>query len=332
MIETVPVIDLTPFLEGSNVGKQRVAAEVATACESLGFLTIVGHGVPRELTDMTYDVTREFFDLPLEERMAVIQPAVDIFRGYHPIASLALSYSLDQKTPPDLKEGFVVGPIVTPDEEYFRRPEAVNFFYPNLWPKRPEGFRDTWTDYYQEMEALAATLMRIFAVALGLCEDYFDDKINKHISYLMASNYPKQPEDPLPGQLRAGAHTDYGSLTILYRDQAPGGLQILNQHNEWVDVKHVPESFVINIGDLMARWTNDRWVSTMHRVVNPPRNVALKSRRQSLVFFHQPNYDASINCLESCCDADNPPRYAPATTAEHLMMKALKMFDVDAEL
>ena len=122
----------------------------------------------------------------------------------------------------------------------------------------------------------------------------------------------------MPGQLRAGAHSDYGSLTILKAEANPGGLQVYNKAGEWVDVPIVPDCFVVNIGDLMARWTNDRWVSTLHRVINPPREHALGSRRQSLVFFHNPNYDADISCLPTCIAAGEPPRYPATTSGEHL--------------
>ena len=136
-------------------------------------------------------------------------------------------------------------------------------------------------------------------------------------------NYPAPAETPEPGQLRAGAHSDYGSLTILKTEDRPGGLQVQGKDSAWLDVPHLPGCFVVNIGDMLARWTNDRWVSTLHRVVNPPLDRAADSRRQSVVFFQNPNYDATVSCLPSCTDAANPPKYPPTTSGGHLREKFL---------
>ena len=137
-------------------------------------------------------------------------------------------------------------------------------------------------------------------------------------SPLRVRNYPALEEPPAPGQLRAGAHSDYGSLTILKAEDKAGGLQVRNQAGAWVDVPILADCFIVNLGDLMARWTNDYWVSTLHRVVNPPMELAPLSRRQSLVFFHNPNYDASIECIPSCQGPANPPKYSVTTSGEHL--------------
>ena len=174
------------------------------------------------------------------------------------------------------------------------------------------------------MEELSARLMRLFALGLDLPERFFDDKIDRHISHLQANLYPDQDVPPQLDQLRAGAHSDYGSLTVLRQENKPGGLQVKAADGTWSDVETVPHSFVINIGDLMAYWTNDRWRSTLHRVVNPPREAFGSSARISLVFFHQPNHDASVECLPSCVDAGHPAQYAPTTSGAHLLAKINK--------
>jgi isopenicillin N synthase-like dioxygenase len=166
--------------------------------------------------------------------------------------------------------------------------------------------------------------MRIFALALDLPERFFDDKIDRHISMFRVLRYPEQIEPPQPGQLRAGAHSDYGSLTIVKIEDKPGGLQVRNKAGEWVDVPVIPGSFVVNIGDLMMQWTNDRWISTLHRVVNPPRDQAGASRRQSLVFFHQPNYDAMVECLPGCAAPGMAPKFEPISSGDHLRNKFVK--------
>jgi isopenicillin N synthase-like dioxygenase len=140
---------------------------------------------------------------------------------------------------------------------------------------------------------------------------------------LRVINYPPQLEKPLPGQLCAGEHSDYGTVTILGHEQGTefGGLQVLNRAREWVDVPVIPGSLIVNLGDMMQRWTNDRWVSTMHRVVNPPREPRLNKRRTSVVFFHEGNYDAVVECLPNCSSYENPPKYLPVTCGEYLHLK-----------
>jgi isopenicillin N synthase-like dioxygenase len=318
----VPVIDIAPFLEGTPAAKRDVAAEVARACEEIGFLTVVGHRVREDLTERMYEVSREFFDLPLAEKLR--SRAADPSRGYRPMGDESLSYSLGNAAPPDLKETLDVGPVDLPAADYVSRPDAAPYFVPNVWPARPSALRAVWTEYYRAMGRLAGDLMRVFAVGLGLPEAVFAGAIDKHITRMRAIDYPALAGAALPGQLRSGAHSDYGSLTILRIEDAPGGLQVRNRRGEWVDVKAVPASFVVNLGDLMALWTNDRWVSTLHRVVNPEPDRARGSRRQSLVYFHQPNYDAVIECLPTCHGPGNPPRYPPITSGEHRRQKFAK--------
>jgi isopenicillin N synthase-like dioxygenase len=315
----VPVIDIAPFLSGGARDKQAVADEVGQACRDIGFLVISGHGVDPELIARTDALSRAFFDLPLAAKLAVKRPAMDVTRGYIPIEAEAVAASRGEKTEGDLNESFMIGPVdVDPADPYFTRPEAGKHFHPNLWPEAPEGLKQTYVDYYRAMGALAQQIMRIFALALDLPETFFDDKVDRHISRLRVRNYPEQLTPPKPGQLRAGAHCDYGSLTILKAEANPGGLQVFNKAGEWVDVPITPGAYIVNLGELMARWTNDVWVSTLHRVVNPPADKAAGSRRQSLIFFHNPNYDAEIVCLPGCAGPDRPVKYEATTSGGHL--------------
>jgi isopenicillin N synthase-like dioxygenase len=323
MLSTVPVVDLAPFLTGRPDARRAVAHAVGRACEDIGFFTIVGHGVDPALVARMYDVSREFFDLPLAEKLRVERPRPEQSRGYIGVGDEHLSYGVGQATT-DLKEFFAVGPVDVPDAPYYTCAAAYPSFAPNVWPERPAALRGIWVEYYRTLERLAAAIMRVFALALAVPEDFFRDKTDRHISGIRVINYPDQPDAPGPGQLRAGAHSDYGALTILKTENVPGGLQVLNRAGAWVDVEPVADSFVVNIGDLMQHWTNDRWISTLHRVVNPPRDRALGSRRQSIVFFYQPNYDALIDCLPSCCGPGRPAKYAPVTSGEHRLRKFLK--------
>jgi isopenicillin N synthase-like dioxygenase len=168
------------------------------------------------------------------------------------------------------------------------------------------------------MEQLGALITRIFARALDLPEDYFADKIDRHDSTMLLHHYPQQKTLPLPNQLRSGAHTDLGLFTMLRteRQHRPGGLQVKTRSGDWMDVPPIPNSFTMNIGDTLMRWTNDHWISNYHRVVNPPLGAGEESRRISMPFFFAANDDATIACLPSCCNAANPPRYAPVNAGD----------------
>ncbi len=315
----VPVIDISSFRTGTAAQKKAVAMQVDQACRDIGFLVIAGHGVAPELIAEMRRVSRDFFDLPVEEKARVARPAPDVTRGYIGMEEESVGRLRDPNaTAGDLNESLMIGPVDLPPAAYAFSQAAGKHFAPNLWPENPEDLKAIWSAYYREMGSLAETLMRIFALALGLDECFFDDKIDKHISRLRIRNYPAQTSVPVPGQIRAGAHSDYGSLTILAAEDRPGGLQVCNAANEWVDVPIVTDCYIINIGDLMARWTNDTWVSTLHRVVNPPAGAGENSRRQSLVFFHNPNYDAEIVCLPTCVSEGETPRYQPITSGEYL--------------
>jgi isopenicillin N synthase-like dioxygenase len=316
---TVPVIDISPFRTGEAEDRAAVAKAVDTACRDIGFLVVSGHGIPDGLLRSVERVTREFFDLPEAEKLAVGRPAPDVSRGYVGMEGESVGRSRDATAKAgDLNESFMIGPVDLPDPDYGHAPAAGQHFAENLWPPRPEDLRTVYTRYYRAMGDLAAQLMQIFAVALGLPLNHFADKIDKHISRLRVRNYPAPTAPPLPGQLRAGAHSDYGSLTILATEDRPGGLQVRNAEGDWVDVPIVPGTFIVNIGDLLARWTNDQWVSTLHRVVNPDATDVALSRRQSLIFFHNPNYDAEISCLPTCLELGQRPKYNTTTSGEHL--------------
>lgn len=318
MLLQVPIIDVGPFRLGGTVGRHEVADQVGRAIADIGFLVITGHGVDPALIASVQQVSRTFFDLPLAEKMRVGRPAIDVARGYIPIEAESIGRSRNVETPGDLNESLMIGPVDVAADRYFSASEAGRHFAPNLWPAEPSDLRGRYVAYYRAMGSLAAELMAMFALALDLPDDFFAARIDRHISRLRVRNYPAPLVPPKPGQLRAGAHCDYGSLTILRAEDKPGGLQVYNRVEQWVDVPIAPDSFIVNIGELMARWTNDRWRATLHRVVNPPVEQAADSRRQSLVFFHNPNYDSVVACLPSCLAPGEEPRYPGITSGGHL--------------
>ncbi len=327
--QNIPVIDLSPYFEGTQEGKLKVAKEVDKACREIGFLVITGHQIDPNFINDVYKVSQDFFDLPEKEKFSVKREFDDEIRGYSALEDESLANSLNEETPGDLKESLTIGPINVSDDPYFTCEEAGPHFLPNRWPEKPKNLRSLWERYFQEMTDLSANLMRIFALALDLPENFFDDKIDRHISMFRVLNYPSQKNEPKEGQLRAGAHSDYGSLTICRIEDKPGGLQAQNSNGNWVDVPALENAFSVNIGDLMMQWTNDEWVSTVHRVINPPRSKAEDSRRQSLIFFHQPNYDAMVECFPSCQSKSNPAKYGPISSGDHLRNKFMKQTTYD---
>ncbi len=290
---TFAALDLAGFEAANAVRRRRIGAEVDAICRTTGFLPLTGHGVPEATIAELWRQTEAFFALPAEAKLAARAPYPGYPYGYLPPLAEALARSKGVESPPDLKESFNGGPEAVPPGLDDR--DALAFCYAaTIWPASLPGFRAAWRAYYRAMENLAARIMRVFAVALELPEDFFAPFIDAPISALRALSYPALERPPAPGQIRAGAHTDYCSLTILLPQPGSRGLEIFSQ-GAWIEVRPTPGAFVINLGDLMARWTDDRWVSTLHRVVIPEDGGA--QRRQSLAFFHQPNWDAAIQSL-----------------------------------
>ncbi len=301
----VPVIDISDQISAIPLIRQ--------ACEDVGFLSVTGHGVPADLIERTTQTAREFFDLPLADKMTVVMPYAGYPYGYSPLTGESLAASLGYGGHPDLKESFAIGPVDAPTHT-ITDPDESFAWSPNQWPSGVDGFRETWETYFRSLADLSARLLSLMARSLALPSDHFDAMIDRHTSAMRALNYPKI-ENPLPGQLGAGAHTDYGTLTVLLPDYEQGGLQVQDADGVWHDVSPVPGSFVVNLGDAMARWTNDRWRSTMHRVLNPT------DRRQSIAFFHNANWDAVIECIPSCLRPGESPKYPPIEAGPHLMQK-----------
>jgi isopenicillin N synthase-like dioxygenase len=325
MHDTIPAIDLGAWYEGDAAARQEVAAAVDAACRSIGFLVITGHRIAPALIA---DVRRQgfaFFDLPEPAKQALRPPPGVMLRGYTPPQTNTLALSRGQRTPPDFREMFSVGSPAIDGTEYAGLDGARVFYNPNLWPAAMPGFRATLEAYVREMERLAQELMRIFATGLGMPATFFDRKIDRNFAAFHILHYGAAATPPLPGQLRAGAHSDFGSLTILQPPSGDEGLEVMSPDKDgesrWIKAAVPENAYVINIGDLMQHWTNDRWVSTLHRVVNPAEGTGWSSRRISLGYFCHPNYDAELACLPTCVDAAHPSRYEPILAGDYMRAK-----------
>ena len=303
-----PVFDLAAFEASEGAARADLARVLDETCRQTGFLVLAGHGVAAQVIADQWAGVAAFFAQDAAAKARVAAPYPGYPYGYLGPDREALAKSKGQDTPPDLKESFNGGPLGVP--EGIADARAYAFCYqPTLWPDLA-GFRAAWEAYYSAMEALAARIMAAFAEALGKDAGFFAPFIAAPISALRALHYPATKGAAQAGQQRAGAHTDYGSLTILLPQEGASGLQI-EMGGTWVDVPAPPGCFVINIGDLMARWTADRWVSTLHRVVARPDAPA----RMSLAYFHQPDWEAVIAPL------DGSETYAPVASGPYLMEK-----------
>ncbi|MFT5195321.1 MAG: isopenicillin N synthase-like dioxygenase, partial [Candidatus Promineifilaceae bacterium] len=275
----------------------------------IGFFTVSGHGIPIEQIQQANDSARRFFDLPeAEKRNAEASGGM----GYIGPDGENLAASLDDAVVQDLKE-------------------SLNLIQPvsdGVWPAHPADLRTHCDDYYQSLLDLSKQLMRLFALALDLPESWFDDKTDEPRTILRLLNYPEYDPTKI-NTSRAGAHTDYGTLTILWSADSRG-LQAQSKAGDWVDVVAPADHFIINIGDLMMNWTNDKWISTLHKVV--PHPETLGKRRQSMAFFHNPNADAWIECIASCHDELHPAKYGPIVAKQHLEIKIAKSLGKEVKL
>jgi len=315
----VPAIDLAAFLSGRD--QATAVREFRTACEQIGFVVICGHGLPQRLIDRAFAQSLAFFELPPGIKRQATPTIAGQQRGYHGLATRNLGRTLGADVPPDLRESFFLGPIDDHRAHYASLPEAVASYAPNILPEQPPDFAATMIALYRGFQRLSQDLLRVFALALELPETWFADKIGRHFSIMSSHHYPPLEEPPRPGQLRTGAHTDFGAMTILAMTDAAGGLEVRMPAGAWVAVVARPNELVVNLGDMMARWTNGRWASTVHRVANPPVVNLAESRRQSIGYFMHPDYDAPIRCIPTCVDPGTAPRFPEITAGAHIRNK-----------
>ena len=279
-----------------------MADQVAEACERIGFFYAVNHGVPEATVDATFGEARRFFALPEEERLKIRLD--NRHRGYMPLyhttiptykANRVRSFELALDLPPD-----------DPDVQAGKPLHAGN-----VWPDLP-GFRPVLERYYAETCGFGFQLLKAFAVALGMPEDFFQKLYAvKPLASMRLLNYPPPPAGA--EEYGVAPHSDYGILTILKQDEV-GGLELFTQQGDWIAAPVVPGSFVINIGDLMSIWTNGRFTSMQHRVVNRAGRD-----RISIPIFYNPRYDTVIECLPTCRSAETPPRYEPKVMGDYLI-------------
>jgi isopenicillin N synthase-like dioxygenase len=315
----VPTIDLALFRNGTADERSAVAAALDQAARTVGFMQVVGHAIPAEVETGLSAAMDGFFGLPMWQKKALRPASVEYNRGYTPPQAERLSLSLGVDSPADLFEAFNVG---RSSEDYPGLGLDEMQYAPNLWPLRPESFEPAVQAWFEQAARVAREITRVMAVALKLDENFFAGYQDHSLDVLRMNNYrvPTEPKRLEPGQIGMGAHTDYGIVTVLWADRIRG-LQILDSDGVWHDVVPAPGALLVNLGDLLARWTNDRWISTLHRVLPPVDDEDRLVRRGSADFFHDGNADSVISCLPGCATDEQPAQYESVTVSDHLASK-----------
>ncbi|MEO7766798.1 MAG: 2-oxoglutarate and iron-dependent oxygenase domain-containing protein [Ferruginibacter sp.] len=300
----IPSVDLNDFLNGDSIVKRDFVQELGKAYEEVGFVAVKNHGISGEVIEGLYKYVQEFFSLPLEQKRKYEIPELSGQRGY---TSFGKEHAKGSEAP-DLKEFFQYGQ--TPRDNY-----KEEEYPPNVLVKEVTGFDKTFADAYRAFEQSGTTLLRAIALYLDLEENYFDEYVHNGNSILRAIHYPPITNEP-KSAIRAEQHEDINLITLLVGASADG-LQILNKQNEWVGVTSLPEQIVVNVGDMLQRFTNNKLKSTTHRVVNPARELWHTSRF-SIPFFLHPKSSMNLRCLDTCVDESHSRFYEDATAGEYL--------------
>jgi isopenicillin N synthase-like dioxygenase len=308
MSDVVPVLDLGSCLAGRPGALAATAAELRAALEGVGFFLIVNHGVPRDLIERTFAQARRFHAQPSAIKMALRMNEHN--NGYMAMGRYAVWTSdVNANDKPDLNEAFFVKRERAPDDPLRR--SGRRFVGPNVWPDALPGFRDTVLAYTAAVDALGRRLLPACAVALDLPPDAFDAAFAESQFSFRLSHYP--PVAAEPNQFGIAPHTDANFLTFLAQTEVPG-LQLRLPSGDWLDVPYVADSYAVNAGDMMHRWTNGRFKSTPHRALPP-----VGRPRYAIPFFLGPHIDTVIECLPTCRTAEVPPRFPPITYEQYLL-------------
>ncbi len=305
-LDSIPVIDFESFAKGCVSDRQKVAQEIYSACREVGFMYLKNHGVSKASVERIFQQSQKFFALPLETKQQLAWSSEFSNRGYVGIKR----ERLNPERPGDAKECFNVG-------KEGATTDAINSaLTQNLWPPDDKEFRKAVLEFFDICTDIANQVFCAFALSLNLPDSFIVDRHRDQEHTLRLLHYPPMLQLPEPGQIRAGEHSDYGSLTLLFQDDV-GGLEVRTANGDWIFAPCIPDTILVNTGDLMQRWSNDVFRSTKHRV-DVPIDERVHQSRYSIAFFCQPDRNTEIACIESCQGPDNSPNYPPVLAGQYL--------------
>ena len=300
----IPQVDFGSFLSGDATGRRRVAGEIRAACSEFGFLNVANLPLPEGVLERVSAKAREFFALPGEVKEAIGRSELDVISGY---VGVAVEH-LDTQQPGDLKESFSLN--------------QASLGLLDRWHIPVAGFRETVLDLHDAGARACASLLQAMALSLDAPEDFFVDKHAPHAGTVRFFHYPPVEHQPGAGQLRAGSHTDYGTVTLVFQDGVEGLEAFVD--GQWLTVPVVPGTVTVNVADLLSRWTNGIYRSPKHRVALPGADVTRS--RYSTVFFYNPNSQVTVRCMDSCCSADRPRQFPPIEAGEFLRQRRASQY------
>ena len=312
-MQQIPSVDLRDFLSDDQKKKKKFVNEIGKAYEEIGFVALKGHFLDDQLVNNLYSEVRSFFSLPLDVKSKYEIPGIGGQRGY---VSFGKEHAKGRSAG-DLKEFWHFGQYVSDDSKYAAE-------YPkNVTVNELANFNSTGKEAYQMLEKTGIYVLRALAIHIGLDEFYFDNFIKNGNSILRPIHYPPITDEPKDGAVRAAAHGDINLITLFMRAQEKG-LQVQSHAGEWIDAMAQPDELMINVGDMLSRHTNNKLKSTIHQVVNPPREL-WNTSRYSIPFFMHPVSDMPLNCLSQCIDDNNPKQFEDITAGDYLNERLVEL-------
>ncbi|WP_087938821.1 isopenicillin N synthase family dioxygenase [Algoriphagus faecimaris] len=311
LFDEIPSLDLADFTSGNAEQKAQFVKKLGEAYENIGFVAIKNHGLSKELQDRLYDSIKKFFTLSDTIKTKYEKPEIGFQRGY---TGKGKEHAKGRNTG-DLKEFYHVGQ----ERDEIPNGDPVKNEYPdNIWPEELPEFKKDALEAFRTLENAGRNMLKAIALNLNLPEDYFEQKVAYGNSILRQIHYfPIENPDEVPADaVRAAEHGDINLITLLMGASADG-LQVLRKDGKWIPITALPDQLVVNVGDMLERLTNKKLKSTIHRVVNPPREL-MNTSRYSIPFFMHPRSEMDLTCLPSCVDAENPKQFADATAGEFL--------------
>ena len=312
-MQQIPSVDLRDFLSEDPARKQKFVNEIGKAYEDIGFVALKGHFLNDQLVEDLYAEVRNFFNLPLDNKTKYEIPGIGGQRGY---VSFGKEHAKGRSAG-DLKEFWHFGQYVSNDSKY------ANEYPKNIKVLELPNFNSTGEEAYKMLEKTGVYVLRALALYIGLDELYFDPYVKEGNSILRPIHYPPITDEPKDGAVRAAAHGDINLITLLMGAQGKG-LQVQNNNGEWIDAMAQPDELMINVGDMLSRHTNNKLKSTIHQVVNPPREL-WGSSRYSIPFFMHPVSDMNLNCLSECIDEKNPKLFDDITAGDYLNERLVEL-------